>query len=90
MKILKPRLILLCLGTVLTLGLSHAAAQSSCNQIEAGGTIYGNYDCRLKNSCGAWCNYECTCTNLRQGHSCDDVLKQAGFELGTSLDCLVV
>jgi hypothetical protein len=90
MKILKPRLILLCLGTVLTLGLSHAAAQTSCNQVEAGGTVYGNFDCRLKHSCGGWCYYDCSCTNLFPGYTCDDVLKQAGFEIVSSPECLVV
>lgn len=89
MKSLRLRLIFLCLGTVLTLGISHAAAQS-CNQVEAGGTVYGKYDCRLINSCGGWCYYKCECTNLFPGMSCDDVLKAAGFEVNYTPDCLVV
>ena len=90
MKILKLRLIFLCLGTVLSLGLSHAAAQTACPKIEAGGTVYGNYDCRLRHSCGGWCYYSCTCTNLFPGYSCDDVLSEAGFETASSPDCQVV
>ena len=89
MKILKLRLIFFCLGTVLSLGLSHAAAQT-CNQIEAGGTVYGKYDCRLTNTCGGWCYYRCVCTNIFPGYSCDDVLQAAGFEVVSSPDCLVV
>ena len=90
MKTLKLRLIFLCLGTVLTLGLSQAAAQTACNKIEAGGTVYGNYDCRLRVTCGGWCYYDCSCTNLFPGYSCDDVLREAGFELVDNPECLVV
>lgn len=80
MKSLKLRLVTLGIGTVLTLGLSQAVAYA-CADIDAGGTIYGNYDCRLTNSCGGWCYYSCTCSDLRHGASCDDVLEEAGFEL---------
>jgi hypothetical protein len=80
MKSLKLRLIFLCLGTVLTLGLSHAVAHASCADIEAGGNVYGNYDCRLTNACGGWCYYSCTCSNVFPGYSCDHVLDEAGFE----------
>ena len=90
MKSLKLRLMFLCVGTVLTLGLSHAVAQAACNKIEAGGTVYGNFDCRLKVTCGAYCYYDCTCTNLFPGFTCDDVLREAGFELGHTPECLVV
>lgn len=48
MKSLKLRLIFLCPGAVLTLGLSQAVAQA-CADIDAGGTVYGDYDCRLTN-----------------------------------------
>lgn len=90
MKILRFRLILLCLGSVLTLGLSHAVAQAACNDIEAGGTVYGKYDCRLTHTCGGWCYYRCECTNLFPGYTCEDVLRQAGFEIVESSDCLIV
>lgn len=90
MKILKLRLILLCFGTALTLGLSHAVAQAACNDIEAGGTVYGKFDCRLTHTCGGWCYYNCECTNLFPGYSCEDVLRQAGFEIVESPECLIV
>ena len=69
MKSLKPRLLLLCIGTVLTLGLSHTVAQA-CANIEAGGNVYGDYDCRLTQVCGGWCYYSCRCSNLFPGSSC--------------------
>lgn len=79
MKKLKLRLALLGLGTVLTLGLSHSVAQA-CADIMGGSTVYGDYDCRLTNACGGWCYYNCTCSNLFPGYTCDDVLDEAGFE----------
>lgn len=79
MKSLKLRLILFCLGTVLTLGLSHAVAQA-CADIDAGSNVYGSWDCRLTNQCGGWCYYSCTCSDLFPGYTCDDVLDEAGFE----------
>ena len=89
MNSLKLRLVLLCLGAALTVGLSHAVAKAtSCANIEAGGNVYGDFDCRLSGSCGGWCYYECNCTNLFFGHSCDDVLVEAGFELVDSPQCL--
>ncbi len=88
MKNLKLRLSLLCLATVLTLGLSHQVAQASCAQIEAGGTVYGRYQCQLTHMCGDWCHYTCECTNVFPGYSCDDVLTAAGFETVTN-DCQV-
>ena len=90
MKNFKLRLILLCLATVLTLGLSHQVAQASCVQIDAGANAYGRYDCRLKYTCGGWCYYTCVCTNVFPGFSCDDVLQEAGFETSYTPDCLVV
>ncbi len=87
MKSLKLRLLLLCIGTVLTLGLSHAVAQADCADISAGSTVYGDYDCRLTNQCGGWCYYSCTCSNLFPGHSCDDVLTEAGFEVVQGPQC---
>lgn len=81
MKSLKLRFALMCLAMVLTLGLSYAAAQAQCEKIIAGGTVYGDYDCRLTGYCYGWCYYRCTCTNLRFGASCDAVLLEAGFEL---------
>lgn len=86
MKNLKLRLILLCISTVLTLGLSHVVAQA-CAKIEAGGNVYGDFDCRLTNTCGGWCYYNCECTNLFPGYSCNDVLVEAGFELVDSPQC---
>ena len=81
MKSLKLRFALMSLATILTLGLSYAAAQAQCAKIQAGGTIYGEYDCRFTAYCNGWCYYSCTCTNLRFGASCDTVLLEAGFEL---------
>jgi hypothetical protein len=46
MKNVKLRLVLLCLAALLTLGFSHKVAQA-CADIDAGGTVYGDYDCRL-------------------------------------------
>ena len=89
MKNFKLRLIFLCLATILTLGLSHQVAQASCAQVEAGGTVYGKYDCRLSHICGGWCYYSCSCTNLFPGYTCDDVLREAGFEI-VSNECSVV
>jgi len=87
MKNLKLQLIWLFVATILTLGLSHAVAQAACTNIEAGGTTYGDYDCRLRAYCGGWCYYVCTCTNLFPGKSCDDVLKDAGFDLVAVAEC---
>ena len=87
MKSLKLRFALMCLSTVLTLGLSYVAAQAQCADIEAGGTVYGNYDCRLTNSCGGWCYYSCTCSDLRFGASCETVLREAGFEIVSGPQC---
>ena len=89
MKNLKLRLILLCCAAVLTLGLSHQVAQAACNQIEAGANAYGSYDCRLTHMCGGWCYYQCSCTKIFPGQTCDDVLREAGFET-VSNDCLIV
>ncbi|HVQ38226.1 MAG TPA: hypothetical protein VMS31_11870 [Pyrinomonadaceae bacterium] len=81
MKILKLRFVVLCLGTVLTLGLSHSVARAvGCADIMGGGNIHGNYDCRLFAACGGWCYYNCTCSDLFPGASCDNVLDEAGFE----------
>jgi hypothetical protein len=87
MRSLKLRMIMLCFATVLTLGLSHTAAQA-CTKILAGGNVYGNYDCRLTGSCDGWCFYDCTCTDLFPGYSCDDVLTEAGFILSASPKCI--
>lgn len=89
MKSLKLRLVLLCIGTFLTLGLSHAVAQAACADIVAGGNAYGNYDCRLRGSCGGWCYYNCTCSDLFPGSTCDDVLNEAGFETYENYPCVV-
>jgi len=79
MKSLKLRLVLLCIGTALTLGLSHEVAQA-CADIVAGGNAYGDYDCRLTNQCNGWCYYSCTCSNVTAGYTCNNVLDEAGFE----------
>ena len=84
MKNLKLRFVLMCVATVFTLGLSYAAAQAQCAKIEAGGTVYGDYDCRLVAYCEGWCYYRCTCSNLRFGASCDTVLIEAGYDLSES------
>ena len=81
MKNLNLRLMLFLVGTLLTLGLSHQAARAAgCANIEAGGTVYGDYDCRLFTACGGSCYYNCTCSNLFEGYTCDNVLDEAGFE----------
>jgi len=87
MKSLKLRLLAVLIGTGLTLGLSHAAAQASCYDIIAGGNAYGDYDCRYSHECGGWCYYNCKCSNLFPGHSCKDVLVEAGFEVVDSPQC---
>ena len=87
MKSMKRRVLLLCIATILTLGLSYAVAEASCTHIEAGGNAYGDFDCRLTNTCGGWCYYHCECTNLFPGYTCDDVLVEAGFELVDSPQC---
>jgi hypothetical protein len=87
MKSLKLRVGLLCLATFLTLGLSHRVALAACASVEAGGNVYGDYDCRLVDSCGGWCYYECTCSNLFPGKTCDDVLHEAGFEPVDNIPC---
>jgi hypothetical protein len=49
--------------------------------IEAGGTVYGNYDCRRIDFSNGWISYNCGCSNLFPGYTCDEVLKEAGFEI---------
>ena len=87
MRSLKLRVIMLCLGTVVTLGLSHTAAQACVSRI-TGGNAYGKYDCAYAGSCAGWCYYNCTCSDLFPGHTCDDVLVEAGFILGESPKCI--
>ena len=88
MKRLKLRFLTLSIGTVLTLFLSYAVAQASgCADIEAGGNGYGDYNCNLTVFCGGWCYYSCTCSNVFPGHSCDDVLEEAGFEIVDGPPC---
>ena len=86
MKNLTRRIFLTCFFTLLTLGLSNAAAQA-CADIDAGANVYGEWDCRLTNVCGGWCYYECTCSNLFPGYSCGDVLEEAGFEVVSGPQC---
>jgi hypothetical protein len=74
-------LLLLGISTVMILGLSHAVAQAACADIVAGGNAYGDFDCRLINMCGGWCYYNCTCSNVFPGYTCDKVLTEAGFEI---------
>jgi len=81
MKSLKPRFVLMCLATILTVGLSYVAAQGQCADRQVGGSVYGDYDCKLIGYCAGWCYYSCSCTNLRFGADCDKVLVEAGFEL---------
>jgi len=81
MKNLKLRFTLLFIGTLLTLGLSYQAAQAAgCADIVAGGNAYGDYDCRFWKECGGSCYYNCTCSNVFPGYTCDQVLDEAGFE----------
>jgi hypothetical protein len=87
MRSLKMRVIILCVATVLTLGLSHTAAEA-CTQILAGENVYGKYDCRFSVFCDGWCYYDCTCSDLNHGKTCDDVLLEAGFILGDSPRCI--
>ena len=87
MRSLKLRVVMLSFATVLTLGLSHTVAKA-CTNIIAGGNAYGNYDCRLLAFCDGWCYYNCTCSDVFGGKSCDDVLKEAGFTLGDSPKCI--
>jgi hypothetical protein len=86
MKSLKGRVLLLCISAILTLGLSHAVAQT-CADIEAGGDVYGDFDCRLTNSCDGWCYYSCSCSNVIYGYTCKNVLEEAGFELVSAPQC---
>ena len=86
MKSLKLRLLAVFIGTVLTLGVSHAVAES-CTYYIGGGTVYGDFECRLKSSCNGWCYYSCKCTNLFPGYTCNDVLTEAGFEIVDSPQC---
>jgi hypothetical protein len=87
MKSLKLRLLAVLIGTVLTLGLSHAVAQASCYDRIAGGNAYGDYDCRYTSECAGWCYYSCTCSNLFPGFNCSKVLEEAGFELVQGPQC---
>ena len=86
MKTIKRRVLLLCIGTILTLGLSNVVAQA-CANIEAGANVYGEFDCRLTGTCGGWCYYSCSCTNLFPGYTCNNVLEEAGFELVSNPQC---
>ena len=81
MRSLKLRFLLLCLGTVLTLGLSHQVARASggCADIMAGGNYNGSYDCRFDVQCGNTCWYLCTCPEVYPWATCADVLTTAGF-----------
>ena len=84
MKSLKLRFALMGLAMILTLGLSYVAAKAQCADREVGGTVYGNYDCKLIAECRDWCYYRCSCTELRFGASCDTVLIEAGFTMTES------
>ena len=87
MRSQKLRVIMLCLGVVMTLGLSHAAAQA-CDKVIAGGNAYGKFDCRSTGSCAGWCLYSCTCADVFPGFDCDQVLVEAGFTLGDAPQCI--
>ena len=81
MQSLKLRLLLLCVATLLTLGLSHRVAEAAgCADIMGGGNVYGDYYCTQTAACHGWCYYDCTCSDLFPGYTCDDVLDEAGFE----------
>lgn len=87
MKSMKLRLGLLCLGILLTLTLARVVAQAACPAVQAGGNVYGNFECTLTKSCGGWCYYDCVCSDLFPGYTCDDVLKEAGFEPVDGIPC---
>ena len=87
MKNLKLRFVLLFTATVLTVGLSNVVAHAACAYRDAGGNAYGDYDCKLVTFCGGWCYYECECKNLFPGYTCDDVLREAGFDVNSSAPC---
>jgi len=80
MKSLKLRLLLLCTATVFTLCSAHVVAKA-CADIDSGSNVYGSWDCRLTQECEGWCYYSCTCSNLFAGYTCNDVLREAHFEL---------
>ena len=86
MKSLKLRLLLVFIGTVLTLGLSHAVA-ASCTYYIGGGNVYGDFECTFSHECNGTCNYNCTCSNLFPGYSCKQVLEEAGFEVVDAPKC---
>ena len=86
MKSLKLRLLSVFIGTVLTLGLSHAVA-ASCADYLGGGNVYGDFECRYSRECGGWCYYTCTCSNVFPGYTCKDVLVEAGFEIVEGPQC---
>lgn len=87
MKNLKLRILFLSLAAVLTLGLSAAVAHASCPQRWVGGNAYGNFDCTFIGECAGWCYYSCSCSNLFPGHTCNDVLTEAGFETVAAPQC---
>jgi hypothetical protein len=91
MKSLKLRFVLLCVATILTLNLSyavaHAGGTATCANEAVGGNAYGDYDCKLAGSCGGFCYYQCECKNLFPGSTCNDVLKEAGFEIVAEIPC---
>ena len=87
MKSLKLKLVLLCIATFVTLGLSHEVAQAKCIDRMVGGNAYGDYDCTFTDYCGGWCYYSCTCSNVFPGYTCDDVLIEAGFTLEDNPQC---
>jgi len=89
MKTLKVRSALMAMAIVLTLGLSHLVAQAAaCPNREVGGNAYGDYDCKLRASCQGWCYYDCTCSNVFPGYTCNDVLVEAGFVLDENPQCI--
>ena len=87
MKSLKLRLLAVLIGTVLTLGVSHVAAQASCYDEMVGGNAYGDYKCKFSRECAGMCIYYCTCSNLFPGFSCKNVLVEAGFEIVQNPQC---
>jgi hypothetical protein len=88
MQTLKMRLLLLCIAVGLTLGLSHAVAQAAtCANVEAGSNAYGDYYCSYVGACGGWCYFDCKCSNVFPGYTCDNVLEEAGFELVSAPNC---
>jgi hypothetical protein len=75
MKRFTLRMVSLCAGIVLTLGLSYSVARAQCSDLVIG----QGWSCSLDNQCNGWCYYTCECHGISQ-QQCDQRLADAGFE----------